>query len=74
MKRDSQTTMEGIINEWKESGLVIKDFAQKKKITKTKLQYWMKTYSGKGSKSATSCFFRNKSWSAPHQNHQRKFA
>jgi len=42
MKRDSQTTMEGIINEWKESGLVIKDFAQKKKITKTKLQYWIR--------------------------------
>ena len=39
MKRDSQTTMEGIINEWKESGLVIKDFGQKKKITKTNLRY-----------------------------------
>lgn len=42
MKRDSQATMLGIIKEWKESGLVIKDFAQKKRMTKTKLQYWIR--------------------------------
>ena len=42
MKRDSQATMIGIINEWKESGLAINDFAQKKRLTKTKLQYWIR--------------------------------
>ena len=42
MKRDSQTTMEGMINEWNESGLAIKDFAKKKRISKTKLQYWIR--------------------------------
>ncbi len=48
MKRDSQATMSGIINEWKESGLTIKDFAARKRITKTKLQYWIrKLHSGK---------------------------
>jgi hypothetical protein len=42
MKRDSRATMAGIINEWKESGVTIKDFAQKKRMTKTKLQYWIR--------------------------------
>jgi len=44
MKRDSQATMVGMINEWKESGLAIKDFAQKKRMTKTKLQYWIRKF------------------------------
>lgn len=42
MKRDSQTTMLKIIKEWKESGITLSDFAKKKGITRTKLQYWLK--------------------------------
>ena len=42
MKRDSQTSMFGIINEWKESGLSVRHYAQKKGISKGKLEYWIR--------------------------------
>jgi hypothetical protein len=42
MKRDSQDTMIKIIKEWKESGIILSDFAKRKGITKTKLQYWLR--------------------------------
>ena len=42
MNRDSETTMFGVINEWKESGLAINRFAQKKGLTISKLEYWIR--------------------------------
>jgi hypothetical protein len=42
MKRDSETTMICVINEWKESGMPISKFAQKKGFTKSKLEYWIR--------------------------------
>lgn len=58
MKRDSQVTMSSIINEWQESGLSIEAFAQNKKITKTKLQYWeRKLHKEKCQNEASPAFF-----------------
>ena len=34
--------MFGVINEWKESGLPTKRYAQKKGLTKSKLEYWIR--------------------------------
>jgi hypothetical protein len=42
MKRDSEATMFGVINEWKESGLPVERYAQKKGFTKSKLEYWIR--------------------------------
>jgi hypothetical protein len=42
MKRDSKATMLGVISEWKESGISIESYAQKKGLTKSKLEYWIR--------------------------------
>lgn len=42
MKRGSQASMFGVINEWKESGLSVREYAQKKGISKSKLTYWIR--------------------------------
>jgi hypothetical protein len=34
--------MFGVINEWKESGLPVDRYAQKKGLTKSKLEYWIR--------------------------------
>jgi hypothetical protein len=58
MKRDSQDTMIKIIKEWKESGITLNDFAKKKGITKTKIQYWLRRlYPEKGQASIFPAFF-----------------
>ena len=42
MKRDTQATMFGIVNQWRESGTPIGAFAQKVGLTKSKLSYWVR--------------------------------
>lgn len=42
MRRELKAHMLGIINEWKESGLSVRDYAQKKGISKSKLAYWIR--------------------------------
>jgi hypothetical protein len=42
MKRDTQTTMFGIVDQWKASGLHKKVFAQKSGLTQSKLEYWIR--------------------------------
>ena len=50
--------MESMLKEWRESGLPIEDFAQKKRITKTKLQYWARKLNrGKDQNGALPAFF-----------------
>lgn len=42
MRRELKGHMFGIINEWKESGLSVRDYAQEKGISKSKLAYWIR--------------------------------
>ena len=58
MKRDSESTMLKILKEWKESGITLSDFAKKKGITRTKLQYWHKRiYPQKNKRCSLPAFF-----------------
>ena len=42
MKRDTHATMFALVNEWNESGIPIRAYAQKKGISKSKLEYWIR--------------------------------
>lgn len=42
MKRDRQATIVEMVNQWRESGLPIRVFAQNAGISKSKLDYWIR--------------------------------
>ena len=42
MDKIEQDTMIGLVNEWKQSGMSIRVFAQKNGVSKSKFEYWVR--------------------------------